>query len=87
MSPFDAYVRSYHLLFGFQDFSESGHRWVTAFCRMDSDGDGRTNGQELGDPECVWTPGATPQMNATGHPGIKYNNKKKRHSIEDVFIG
>src|ERR1043166_8852491 len=26
-------------------------------CPLDSDGDGQTNGQELGDPECVWTSG------------------------------
>ncbi|XP_064598610.1 temptin-like [Liolophura sinensis] len=56
-------------IFG-DDFGGAGHRWTTELCRMDSDGDGRTNGQELGDPQCVWTPGATPQMNATGHPGV-----------------
>ena len=26
---------------------------------MDSDGDGRTNGDELGDPDCVWKEGDT----------------------------
>ena len=26
-----------------------------AECDMDSDGDGFTNGEELGDPDCVWT--------------------------------
>jgi len=36
---------------------------------MDSDGDGKTNGEELGDPNCTWTPGAQPSM-TTGitHP-------------------
>ena len=38
---------------------------------MDSDGDGRTNGEELGDPGCVWSPGQSPQhtTNIT-HPGL-----------------
>ncbi|MEL6548362.1 MAG: hypothetical protein AAFQ82_27310 [Myxococcota bacterium] len=26
-----------------------------AVCDLDSDGDGFTNGEELGDPDCVWT--------------------------------
>jgi hypothetical protein len=30
------------------------------FCLIDSDGDGETNGAELGDPCCVWKPGDTP---------------------------
>ena len=31
--------------------------WGPAFAALDSDGDGATNGQELGDPEGVWLPG------------------------------
>ncbi|KAL4233043.1 hypothetical protein ACF0H5_007729 [Mactra antiquata] len=53
-----------------QDFIASGHVWTTSLCQADSDGDGATNGEELGDPNCVWTVGATPEQNATGHPGI-----------------
>ena len=38
---------------------------------MDSDGDGRTNGEELGDPDCTWTPGMAPKYSAgLSHPGI-----------------
>ena len=32
-------------------------RWTTALCRSDSDGDGKTNGEELGDPFCIWERG------------------------------
>ncbi|KAA3680423.1 uncharacterized protein DEA37_0010782 [Paragonimus westermani] len=40
-------------------------------CPLDSDGDGLTNGQELGDPDCVWTPGALPQrLTNISHPGV-----------------
>lgn len=41
---------------------------------MDSDGDGRTNGQELGDPNCLWKEGTIPDF-VTGitHPGNLVN--------------
>ena len=39
-------------------------------CRKDSDGDGRTNGEELGDPHCRWTIGTQADRNAVvTHPG------------------
>ena len=39
-------------------------------CRLDSDGDGQTNGEELGDPDCSWTTGSTPsRSNDLSHPG------------------
>ncbi|XP_071097307.1 DBH-like monooxygenase protein 1 [Haliotis cracherodii] len=51
------------------DFASQGRTWANV-CNMDSDGDGMTNGQELGDPQCIWTTGATPAR-TTGltHPG------------------
>ncbi|XP_046545885.1 tyramine beta-hydroxylase-like [Haliotis rubra] len=51
------------------DFANQGRKWANV-CEMDSDGDGMTNGQELGDPQCIWTPGATPTRTAgLTHPG------------------
>ncbi|VDI82142.1 temptin-like [Mytilus galloprovincialis] len=50
-------------------YSASGRSWL-AICNEDSDRDGKTNGEELGDPNCVWRPGQTPDGNAIGHPGI-----------------
>ena len=52
-------------------FAAANHQWTAALCRADSDGDGASNGMELGDPDCVWTPGATPAR-TTGitHPGF-----------------
>ncbi|XP_046572551.1 MOXD1 homolog 1-like, partial [Haliotis rubra] len=54
-----------------QDFADNGKEWTRALCEKDSDGDGLTNGQELGDPNCTWSQGTT---NATGsplsHPGV-----------------
>ena len=38
---------------------------------MDSDHDGKTNGEELGDPDCAWEKGGEPQRNTSlSHPGI-----------------
>ena len=53
-----------------QAFADAGRNWTTTLCRADSDDDGASNGEELGDPNCVWTVGATPARAATGHPGI-----------------
>ncbi|KAL3939664.1 MAG: hypothetical protein SGARI_001289 [Bacillariaceae sp.] len=59
------------------DFAQQGHVWTQALCKMDSDGDGRTNGVELGDPECTWIAGDdggddndTDLGPALSHPGI-----------------
>ena len=52
-------------------FASAGHAWTTSLCQADSDSDGFTNGQELGDPNCVWTPGATPSRTSDiSHPGF-----------------
>jgi len=54
-----------------QDFDSQGHKWTVSLCRMDSDGDGRTNGEELGDPDCTWRPGQSPKVTKDiTHPGV-----------------
>ena len=42
-----------------------------AICSLDSDGDGRTNGEELGDPGCKWRPGQPSPPGPCSNPGIK----------------
>jgi dopamine beta-monooxygenase len=52
-------------------FASAGRTWTIALCQADSDGDGQSNGFELGDPDCVWTPGATPARSTDiSHPGF-----------------
>lgn len=41
-----------------EDMDDNGFDWAVV-CGLDSDADGQINGQELGDPQCVWTQGAT----------------------------
>jgi dopamine beta-monooxygenase len=59
-----------HNQFG-EDFKSQRNKWTEALCRMDSDGDGLSNGKELGDPNCKWKRGDTPEFE-TGitHPGL-----------------
>jgi len=57
-------------LFGL-DFAANNHVWDQTLCEKDSDGDGRKNGQELGDPNCTWTAGRTPMFTTNlSHPGV-----------------
>ncbi|KAJ1638866.1 hypothetical protein T492DRAFT_577722, partial [Pavlovales sp. CCMP2436] len=51
------------------DFQSAGETWTTALCQKDSDGDGRSNGEELGDPSCKWKVGDTPSSSSVSHPG------------------
>jgi hypothetical protein len=50
----------------------TGTYWGAELCQADSDGDGKTNGEELGDPCCVWQPAALPTVGKDyriSHPG------------------
>lgn len=38
-------------------FEKAGKKWTVELCQADTDGDGQTNGQELGDPCCEWSTG------------------------------
>lgn len=43
-------------------FYAAGQQWTKAFCMADADGDGQSNGLEMGDPCCKWSVGQTPQL-------------------------
>jgi len=54
-----------------EDFKAEGFKWTKALCAKDSDCDGLSNGEELGDPLCTWSEGSTPQFDVgITHPGI-----------------
>ncbi|KAH9525206.1 hypothetical protein Btru_000633 [Bulinus truncatus] len=53
------------------DFASAGYVWTQGLCKLDSDLDGKSNGAELGDPNCTWHIGSTdPLGQPTGNPGI-----------------
>eukprot|EP00775_Hariotina_reticulata_P004469 gene4469-biopygen6205 len=53
------------------DFKEAGFTWTRELCFKDSDGDGFTNGFELGDPLCMWRRGMPrPPAAVLMHPGV-----------------
>ena len=43
-------------------FYGAGQTWNKAFCMADADGDGQSNGLEMGDPCCRWSVGQAPQF-------------------------
>ncbi|KAK3087134.1 hypothetical protein FSP39_002131 [Pinctada imbricata] len=46
-------------------------KWTSRVCDQDSDNDGITNGEELGDPYCEWSMGKAPlRTHNITHPGI-----------------
>jgi len=60
-----------------EDWKASGFQWTRELCELDSDGDGYTNGEELGDPCCLWVPGRgtdgaldSVEGFAPSHPGM-----------------
>jgi hypothetical protein len=57
------------LLSGPADAAGTTFEWTKALCQKDSDGDGQTNGQELGDPCCTWVAGQSePRTSAISNP-------------------
>merc|ERR1719502_1078584 len=73
-----------------QDFEKEGWKWTEALCKMDSDGDGQTNGEELGDPCCLWSRGDHPsphmQSSFPSHPGVA-NDKRDSYSKPSCSSG
>ena len=52
-------------------FAANNHTWDATLCSLDSDGDGFTNGEELGDPNCTWRPLTIPARRTDiSHPGF-----------------
>jgi hypothetical protein len=60
----------------YTDFASAGFQWTIALCQGDSDDDGFTNGEELGDPGCVWTTASSTGLlsglryDRISHPGL-----------------
>ena len=46
-------------------YISNGRKWSRALCISDADGDGQSNGLEMGDPCCTWVQGASPMFTAS----------------------
>ena len=65
-----------------QAFASAGLKWTQELCKADTDGDGQTNGFELGDPNCCFCEGATPAITEDlSHPG-KASSTSSRAAAE-----
>lgn len=66
-------------------FKAAGNSWTVALCQADTDGDGFTNGQEMGDPCCTWTPTSTASLITDGLSNP--NDKTKTPSNAKLIAG
>ncbi len=64
------------------DFKSTNYTWSIELCQLDSNKNGLTNGQELGDPYCTWRPGSIPftDQNIT-NPGLVVANESSKIPI------
>lgn len=58
-----------HLVKDGSGVSQEHVLWDQAWCQRDSDGDGRSNGEELGDPDCNWAAGDANPPGPVTNPG------------------
>ena len=61
-------------------FYANGQTWDKAICQADADGDGQTNGFEMGDPCCKWSIGQTPMFTT----GLSDPNSAASKSIRQM---
>lgn len=52
-----------------KDFRDAGFKWTAELAKKDSDGDGLSNGKELGDPDGAWKKGDADPAGVITNPG------------------
>lgn len=62
-----------------QGFEMAGGTWTKEVCQADSDGDGMSNGAELGDADCTWRKGGA-RRKARSHPGRRDGGRSEAGS-------
>lgn len=67
-TPFGSDAKS-HLVDNDTGVASEHVLWDNAWCKRDSDGDGKTNGEELGDPDCTWSIGDPNPAALVTNPG------------------
>jgi len=75
-----------------EDWRSNGFVWTKELCELDSDQDGFTNGEELGDPCCVWSVGSSQVMLDSvdgflpSHPGMKDHTPPVGFTFDKTFL-
>jgi hypothetical protein len=62
-------------------FDKAGLVWTLDLCQADTDGDGQSNGQELGDPCCEWAVGSQPRWST----GVSHPSDSTKTSNESLW--
>ena len=67
---------------------QNNQQWAD-ICPEDTDSDGRTNGAEMGDPDCTWAPCSATNSNcvkltAVSHPGRSVDRVRHRSAINSI---
>ncbi|GMF16333.1 unnamed protein product [Phytophthora lilii] len=66
-------------------FAAAGNKWTKELCKADTDGDGQTNGQELGDPCCEWDKDTNPVVLWT--TGVSHPDDATKTSDPSLWAG
>ncbi|EGZ21610.1 hypothetical protein PHYSODRAFT_329540 [Phytophthora sojae] len=66
-------------------FAAAGYKWTKELCEADTDGDGQTNGQELGDPCCEWDKDTNPVVLWT--TGVSHPDDATKKSDPSLWAG
>eukprot|EP00759_Apiculatamorpha_spiralis_P008108 PhF_6_TR15070/c0_g1_i2/m.23690 len=66
------------------DFQREGYRWTNQLCAKDSDGDGVSNGEEVGDPYCRnhTSPGGGGGGGIASDPGRRTSRPQSMHNTQ-----
>ncbi|KAE8893978.1 hypothetical protein PF005_g26605 [Phytophthora fragariae] len=66
-------------------FAAAGYKWTKELCQADTDGDGQTNGQELGDPCCEWDKDTNPVVLWT--TGVSHPDEATKKADPSLWAG
>jgi uncharacterized protein (TIGR03382 family) len=68
-----------------------GRAWDSSswsgICEDDTDGDGQTNGQELGDPNCIWTSGTAARTTDISNPAVASDTSADPEGVDGAAEG
>jgi uncharacterized protein (TIGR03382 family) len=67
--------------------SAFGNGSWASICDADTDGDDQTNGQELGDPNCIWTSGTAARTTDISNPSVAGSTSADPDGVDGAAEG